>query len=543
MRILLLFAFMVVLNSCRVSQEELENESFNILCLVAEDISPYLACYGDSVAYTPNLDRLAKDGIMFTNMYSVSGVCAPNRNALITGMYPSSIGGNNMRTDNSLYVKNVADSLQVSPYESTPPSYVKCFTEFLRAEGYYCINNEKEDYQFKTPKSAWDESSRHAHWRNNPSDKPFFAVFNFMRSHESQVWHWLGEPLAVDPSNIVLPSYYPEDSLIRRDMAQMYTNNTIMDFEVGEIISQLEEDGLLDKTIIIFYSDHGGPMPRGKREILDSGTRVPFIVRLPNSVKRNEIDQQLHSFVDIPPTILSLANVEIPDYMQGQAFMGAFAQKPRQYVFSARDRMDEWYDCRRSVRDKRYRYVRNYRTDIGAYLDLKFRKKMNTMNVLLEKFENNQLNEDQRYWFRDRKEEMELYDLWNDPYELNNMAYLKGNDTIIQRLDDALSNWLTEIDDKGIKYQSEKELVESMWPKGKQPETSLPKITFDGRMASLECDTEGASIVYQINNSGFNNDQWYLYVGPFQSQKGDTISALAHRIGYLESAMNVYVNK
>lgn len=535
---------MGVLNSCRISQEELEIESFNILCLVAEDISPYLGCYGDSVAYTPNLDWLANEGIMFTSMYSVSGVCAPSRNALITGMYPSSIGGNNMRTNNSLYIENVADSLQVSPYECTPPSYVKCFTEYLRSEGYYCINNEKEDYQFKTPKSAWDESSRHAHWRNNPTDKPFFAVFNFMRSHESQIWNWLGEPLSVDPSKIVLPPYYPDDSLIRRDMAQMYTNITIMDFEVGEIISQLEEDGLLDKTIIIFYSDHGGPMPRGKREILDSGTRVPFIVRLPNSVKRNEIDQRLHSFVDIPPTILSLANVEIPDYMQGQAFMGPFAaQNPRQYVFSARDRMDEWYDCRRSVRDKRYRYVRNYRTDIGAYQDLNFRKNLNTMNVLLEKLENNQLNEDQKFWFRDRKEEVELYDLWNDPYELNNIAHKKQNDSIIQRLDDALSSWLTKIDDKGIKYQTEKELVESMWPKGKQPETSLPRITSNQGKVSLECDTEGASIVYQINNAGFNRNHWFLYTGPFQTQKGDTITALAHRIGYLESAMNVHVIK
>jgi arylsulfatase A-like enzyme len=302
------------------------------------------------VALTPNLDRLAGEGIRFTHMYSVAGVCAPSRNALITGMYPSSIGGNNMRTTNRRRVENVPDSLQIPPYECTPPPEVRCYTEFLRAAGYYCINNAKEDYQFTAPRSAWDESSTRAHWRNRPGDQPFLAIFNFMRSHESQIWAWEQEPWIVHPDSVEVPPYFPDTPLIRRDIARMHSNNTIMDREVGEILDQLKEDGLLENTVIIFYSDHGGPLPRGKREILETGTLVPFIVRLPGGEGAGTVVDDLCSFVDIPATILSLANVKIPDYMHGQAFLGPQKSLPREFVYGARDRMDEWFDCRRSVR-------------------------------------------------------------------------------------------------------------------------------------------------------------------------------------------------
>ena len=365
--------------SCADQAPAVQDQRPNIICLVCEDISPYLGCYGDPVALTPHLDQLAEEGIRFTRMYSVSGVCAPSRNALITGMYPSGIGGNNMRTGNRRKVENVSDSLQVPPYECTPPSDVKCYTEYLRAAGYYCTNNAKEDYQFRAPKSAWDESSSRAHWRNRPGDQPFFAIFNFMRSHESQVWAWEQEPWIIHPDSVEVPPYYPDTPLVRRDLARMHSNNTIMDREVGEIIAQLVEDGLLENTIVIFYSDHGGPLPRGKREVLETGTLVPFIVRFPGKEHAGLVKDELCSFVDIPATILSLAGVQLPAYMQGRAFLGDQKSEPRKYIFSARDRMDEWFDCRRAVRDEQYRYIRNYRPDLGAYLDLGCLSSMNTM--------------------------------------------------------------------------------------------------------------------------------------------------------------------
>jgi arylsulfatase A-like enzyme len=327
----------------------------NILCLVAEDISPLLGAYGDPAAYTPNLDKLAEDGIMYTNVYSVSGVCAPSRAALITGMYPTSFGANNMRTNR----RDLPELKGCPPYEATPGPEVKCYTEFLRAAGYYTTNNDKEDYQFEAPGTAWDESSRFAHWRNRPEGMPFFSIFNFLRSHESQIWNWLEEPKSVKPEDVPVPPIYPDNEVVRKDLATLYTNITIMDMEVGDVIEQLEEDGLMDSTIIIFYSDHGGPMPRGKREILDSGLKVPMIIRLPNSMRAGSLDDQLISFVDIPATILSLAGVEIPEYMHGQAFMGDQQAEPREYIYAARDRMDGQTDCRRAVKDKKYKYIRN----------------------------------------------------------------------------------------------------------------------------------------------------------------------------------------
>ncbi len=508
----------------------------NILCLVCEDISPYVGCYGDPIAITPHIDRLAKEGVRFNRMYSVSGVCAPSRNALITGMYPSGIGGNNMRTNNRRKVENVPDSLQVTPYECTPPPYVKCYTEFLREAGYYCTNNDKEDYQFKAPRSAWDESSRTAHWRNRPDDKPFFAIFNFIRSHESQVWTWEQEPWIIHPDSVEVPPYYPDTPLIRRDIARMHSNNTIMDREVGEIMAQLEEDGLLENTIVIFYSDHGGPLPRSKREILESGTQVPFVIRFPGKEDAGTVVNDLCSFVDIPATILSLAGVQVPDYMQGQAFWGEQKAAPRKYIYGARDRMDEWFDCRRAVRDERYRYIRNYRPDIGAYLDLRFRKSMITMKELLIAREAGSLDADQRYWFRSEKLVEELYDLENDPHELHNLAPDPAYGEIKNNLSKALDDWLAEIDDKGVKYRSEKELMLSMWPDGIQPQTNQPQLSSQEGMVEIKCDTEGASISYHVNQTGMNADHWFLYTEPVQLNPGDAITAIAHRIGYKESA-------
>ncbi len=523
--------------SCQRAPDSPSEKPPNILCLVCEDISPYLGCYGDEVALTPHLDSLAEEGILFTRMYSVSGVCAPSRNALITGMYPTSIGGNNMRTTNRRRVMNVPDSLQVPPYECTPPPYVRCFTEFLRQAGYYCTNNAKEDYQFNAPRSAWDESGRSGHWRNRPGGMPFFSIFNLFRSHESQVWGWEQEPWIIHPDSVEVPPYYPDTPLIRRDIARVHSNNTIMDREVGEIIDQLREDGLLEETIIIFYSDHGGPLPRGKRELLETGTRVPFIVRMPGGAGGGGVVEDLCSFVDIPPTILSLAGVEIPGYMQGQAFLGPQKASPRTHIFTARDRMDEWFDCRRSVRDRRYRYVRNYRPDLGAYMDLGFRKNMNTMQELLRRRDDETLNRAQEYWFRTAKEPEELYDLENDPFELQNLAGDPAYRPILNRLSRELDEWIGKTGDKGVRYRTEKELVWSMWPGGVQPVTESPQIHYNRGRVILQCPTRGASLAYQISSDGFGPEHWILYSGPVEADPGDTLSVVAHRIGYAESKM------
>lgn len=501
----------------------------NILCVVCEDISPYLGSYGDSAAYTPNLDNLAKEGVRFTNVFSVSGVCAPSRAALITGMYPTSFGANNMRTNR----KDLPELKNCPPYEAVPPADVKCYPEFMRAAGYYCTNNEKEDYQFKAPGTAWDESSRHAHWRNRPKGANFFAIFNFIRSHESQIWNWLDEPKSVDPARVPVPPYYPDNEVVRKDIATLYTNITIMDREVGEVLAQLEKDGLMDSTIIIFYSDHGGPMPRGKREILDSGLEVPMIIRFPGGKHGGTVNDDLISFVDIPATILSMAGVEIPDYMHGQAFWGSQKSKPREYIFAARDRMDGQTDCRRAVRNKKFKYIRNYMPDEPAYMPIKFRLAMPTMLELLRMKEEGTLNEDQMYWFRENKETEELYNLEEDPYELNNVADDPQYKEVLEELRAVHLEWMEDINDPGP--ISERELVASMWPDLIQPVTEDPAIDIQNGRVSMDCLTEGASIAYQINGKGYTEDHSFLYKGPFEISEDDVVRAKAYRIGYKPS--------
>jgi len=535
----LLILFLPGMISCTAKKEPAQAP--NIICIVCEDISSLLGCYGDKVALTPNLDKLASEGVRFTNMFSVAGVCAPSRNSLITGMYPSGIGGNNMRTSETRRVANMPDSLQIPPYECTPPPFVKCYTEFLRASGYYCTNNEKEDYQFKSPRAAWDESSRYATWKNRPKGAPFFAIFNLMRTHESQVNVWLDEPEIIHPDSVFVPPYYPDTYEIRRDIARVYSNITIMDREVGELIAELEKENLLDQTIIIFYSDHGGPLPRGKREILDTGLKVPFIIRFPGKEEDGTVVNDLCSFVDVPATILSLAGVKIPEYMDGQAFWGEQKSPPREYVFAARDRMDEWFDCRRAVRDTRFKYIRNYRPEFGAYLDISFRKQLKTMQVLLEMRDAGTLNEDQKYWFRTSKEPEELYDIEKDPYELRNLAADPSFASDLERMRKVHEQWVRKIDDKGVKHFTEKELLWEMWPDGIQPETLSPEIKQDEGLAKISSATEGASIVYQINHKGLNTKHWQLYSQPIALVSGDTVTAIAHRIGFKESKVSELV--
>ncbi len=526
-----------LLASCGSSGNEAATagEKLNILLITVEDISPMLGCYGDPVARTPVLDQLAKDGVLFSNVFATVGVCAPARAALITGMYASSIGANNMRTNR----RNLPDGIPA--YEAVPPSEVKCYTEFLRAAGYYCTNNEKTDYQFNSPITAWDENGRTAHWRTRPDGMPFFSIFNIMASHESQVWNRANDPMVVSPDDVIVPPYYPDNEIIRRDIARVHSNNAIMDREVGEIIDQLKEDGLYDKTIIVFYSDHGGPLPRQKREIYDSGLHVPFIIRFPDNAFAGTVVDDLISFVDIPPTMLSLAGIEPPEYMQGQSFWGDYAVSThREYIYAARDRKDSEYDIRRAVRDKQFKYIRNYLPEVSCYQNIEYRLGIDMMREMLRLREAGLLNKDQMYWFRQTKEPEELYDLEKDPHELNDLAQNPEYADVLMRMRSVHEQWMTDIDDKGL--MSEKELVWSMWPDGIQPLTLEPYQIPAGKKTALRSDTEGASIAYMINkNTPEPHKRWLLYHEPIHVSAGDTLVTKAIRIGFKPSQEATFI--
>lgn len=209
----------------------------NIVWIVCEDMSPHLGCYGEKVAKTPVLDRLATEGVRYTNVFSTAGVCAPSRAALITGCYQTAIGAQHMRTLGATPALKDVYPPNYKSYSALVPANVKCFPEYLRRAGYYCTNNPKEDYQFEAPLTAWDESSTKAHWRNRKDkSQPFFAVFNLFVTHESQVWARDKEPLLVNPKDVEVPPYYPDDSISRHVIARFLTNVMMMDKQVGDII-------------------------------------------------------------------------------------------------------------------------------------------------------------------------------------------------------------------------------------------------------------------------------------------------------------------
>ena len=507
----------------------------NILWLVAEDLSPIIPPFGDNTVETPNLTRLANEGVRYTQVFSSSGVCAPSRAAIATGMYQNRIGAQHMRTT------NIADFgvEGIIPYEAVPPPYVKMHSQYFREAGYYASNNAKEDYQFRKAITAWDDSSRSAHWRNRAEGQPFFSVFNFGITHESQVWTQAGNPLLVDDNlEVPVPPYLPDSEIGRKDIRQVYSNIVAMDRQVGEILDQLEEDGLLNSTIIFWYSDHGGPLPRQKRLLYDSGIHLPLIIRFPDQFRAGEIDDQLISFVDFKSTILSLAGIEPPNYVDGRAFLGVYANTPnRNYIHAAADRFDSEYDMIRAARDNQFKYLRNFYPEKPYYLPLTYREQMPVMQELLRMRDADQLNTTQAEWFRTSKEEEELFDVVNDPYELNNIAADPSYAEKLVELRQELDSWMGYVDDKGL--MSEEELIESMWPNGVQPTTLSPNASKAGNdgAITLRSETEGASIGYQVLNEGEElGATWQIYQNPLTINEGQRLLAIAHRIGFIPSA-------
>ena len=247
------------------------------------------------------------------------------------------------------------------------PAGMKMFPQYLREAGYYCTNNAKEDYNLEKPGKVWDESSSEAHWKNRQAGQPFFAVFNYTVTHESQIRRRPHTPVH-PPEDVRVPAYHPDTIEVRRDWAQYYDKMTEMDAAVGERLRELAEARLAADTIIFYYGDHGPGMPRSKRWPYDSGLRVPLIVHVPEKFRAlasfdygaGETSERLVSFVDLAPTMLSLVGIRPPETLQGHAFMGLYEAPPQPYAFGFRDRMDERYDMVRSVRDARFIYIRNY---------------------------------------------------------------------------------------------------------------------------------------------------------------------------------------
>jgi uncharacterized sulfatase len=425
----------------------------NILWITCEDISPDLGCYGVPGAITPNLDGLARQGVRYSHAFTVAGVCAPSRSCLITGMYPSTLGSQHMRCQTNL------------------PAFVKCFPAYLRAAGYYCSNNAKQDYNFATPPGSWDESSRTAHWRKRRPGQPFFSVFNLLVSHESQIR--TPEPVfrkrtarlsaaeRHDPGRVRVPPWHPDTPVVRRDWARYHDLITAMDKQAGDLLRQLAEDGLADDTIVFFFSDHGAGLPRAKRWLYDAGLRVPLLIRFPKRfahlapAKPGSVSDRLVSFVDFAPTILSLAGVKAPEHMQGGAFLGKAAGKPREVIFGIRDRMDERPDFSRCVRDRRYKYIRNYLPQRPWAQVIEYMEEMPTMQEWRRLAAAGKLSGPAGLFLRPSKPFEELYDTEADPHEVRNLAGLKEHREVLERLRRLHLAWLKETRDLSFLPEAE----------------------------------------------------------------------------------------
>lgn len=504
----------------------------NILCITCEDISPRLGCYGDKVAKTPNLDKFAETAIRYTGMFTTVGVSAPSRAALITGMYPSAIGANYMRN----FTKPEAMPEGIPPYQVVLPAGVKCYSEYMREAGYWCTNNEKTDYQFTTPLTAWDEQGRKAHWKNRPKGMPFFSIFNLNVTHESQVWKRGNLPLEVNPADIVVPPYFPDDAVIRHDMAVMYSMIAEMDRQFQKLVDELKAAGEYDNTIIIWYSDNGGPLPREKRAIYETGMNVPFMIHLPDGYRAGETDTDMHMFPDIPATILSLAGICPPEYMDGRAFLGKYAStEKREYVYGARDRMDEQINKQGAVRDRNFRYVKNYTKGISNYRPNAYRLQMPMMRRMIELLQRDSLNIDQMRWFAGPCADEEFYDLKNDPYELHNLIADPRYQDDIARLRKEHERWVNEECPRW--KETELESMEKMWPGAKQPSLLKPQYEKTRKGVILKSEDEGVSFAYQINNCGADGRKghWFIYNGPIRVKKGDRLTFMSVRAGMKNS--------
>ena len=534
----------------------------NILWISTHDINPDLGCYegvwpGAEYALTPHLDGLAAAGARYDNAFASGPVCAPSRSAIITGMHPISIGTMHMRS------------------KAVPPPEVRMLPEYFREAGYYCTNNFWTDFQMVTPTPTFDDCGPTAHWRDRPHpEQPFFATFHGMVTHESRLYvdddaHAeltpdLTEAERRDPAAAPLPPYYPDTEVFRRTWARYAELITQMDHWVGELLAQLEEDGLADNTIVVFWSDHGVGLPRAKRFPYESGLHEPLIVRWPGRIPAGTVREQLVHLLDLAPSMLAACGLDVPAHMQGAAFLDerGCVDPGVDYVFGARDRMDEQEDTSRTVRDARFRYIRHLHPDRPHLQHTAYAEKMPTWRELRDRrwqeavqlslgMIPSRFDPVQRRLVSASKPPEALYDITVDPYEIHDLAGDPSYRDDLVRLRTALERWQAQVGDLGL--VPEEELLERWRPGGAEQVTAAPVVTVvDGR-ASASCATPGARIAWTTDpptdaessltelaaSSGdpvLDGRRWWFHTGPVPLEPGVRLWFKAWRLGFAPSS-------
>lgn len=524
-RALLLLAGLVGLAACGEAPTAAPSPTApNVLWIVADDMGFEVGAYGDPVARTPNLDRLAAEGVRYTNAFATSGVCAPSRAALITGMFATSIGAHHMR------------SLQ-GGYQPVPPPAVKTVTEYLRAAGYYASSQGKLDYQFSgvssgAPRTNWDDPE--GSYRGRAPGQPFFAHVTIFDTHESKLFGT--RPVTTDPATVAVPPYYPDTPAVRVELARFYDNVASLDAKVGELLDMLDTDGVADNTVVFFFADNGRPLPRDKRWVYDGGIHSPLIVRWPGHLAPGTTRDELVSFVDLAPTALALAGLPVPDHLPGRVVLGPRRQAPPALVFAAADRNDEAADRIRLARDARWAYVRNYQPETPYGQSIAFRNALATMKEIARLHDLGALLPPADWYYVQTKPVDELYDTVADPFQLENLADRPEHQARLARMRAALERWVVATGDLGA--VPEPELAERYWPGGRQPQTPPPTLSppggaFAGPVTVALAASEGASIAYTLDAG--DTPRWQLYARPIRLTASATLRARAVRYGWGES--------
>ena len=420
----------------------------NILWLIGEDFSPDLGCYGAKEVWSPNLDRLAGQGMRFNRMFTTAPVCSASRSAFMTGMYQTTIGAHNHRSHRD------------DGY--TLPAGVRPLTDWMRDAGYFTANirdfpdavgfrgTAKTDWNFTYPAKTFDS----ADWKDLKGRQPFLAQVNFQETHRT--FH---APKKADPAKVELPPIYPDHPVARADWAEYLDSASELDRKIGKVLQQLEADGLADDTIIVFMGDHGEAHVRGKQFVYDDGLRVPFIVRWaknfpePKGFKAGTASDQIMEAIDIAPTMIDIAGGKKPAKMQGRILCGEHAEPAREHAFGARDRCDETVFRFRTVRDASYRYIRNFTPDRpflqpNAYKESQYP----VWNLIKELGAQGKLTDWQKnFYLSPTMAPEELYDMEADPFSMLNLvsSQTTADQEALTRLRAVLEKWIVESDDQG----------------------------------------------------------------------------------------------